>query len=134
MIRSRSRSVFLRLVLALLAAGACPFAWSGTAFAQSASQPSQPGAIERGHHLFNSQCAHCHGEDASAEDDYYNLPQLLIDKNDAFFFATVNKGLPEKGMPPWKDVLKPRQIADLLAYIRSLEREQGLIDNQAPAH
>jgi polar amino acid transport system substrate-binding protein len=134
MIQSRSGTVFSWLVFALLAASAFPFALSGTALAQGASQPSHPGAIEQGRHLFNSQCAHCHGEDASTDDDYYNLPQLMIDKDDAFFFATVNKGLPEKGMPPWKDVLKPRQIVDLLVYIRSLEREQGLIDNQEPAH
>ena len=128
---SRSGGILLRLLPALLATGLLAFAATAPAMAQAAKSAS-PADVEQGHHLFNSQCAHCHGEDAAAEDDYYNLPQLLSDKNDAFFFSTVKKGLPDKGMPPWDNVLKPRQIADLLAYIRSLEREQGLGDNPAP--
>ncbi len=132
MIRWRSGGVCSRPVFALLAAGALALGFCALARAQTAAKPAHPDTIEQGHHLFNSQCAHCHGEDAGAEDEYYNLPQLLIDKNDAFFFATVSKGLPDKGMPPWKDLLKPHDIANLLAYLRSLEREQGLIDNQPP--
>ena len=83
-------------------------------------------AIEQGRSTFNSHCAHCHGEDAAAEDYFYNLPQLLSEKNDAFFFATVSKGIADKGMPPWKGVLKRREIANILAFLRSLEAEQGL--------
>lgn len=104
----------------------------GVALGQTAAKPAHSGAIEAGHRLFNSQCAHCHGEDAGAEDPSYNLPQLLSDQNDKFFFDTVRNGIPDKGMPPWKTVLKHRDIANLLAYLRSLEQEQGLIDNQAP--
>jgi mono/diheme cytochrome c family protein len=117
-------------MLAPLTALAIP--GGASALAQTAAKPAHSGAIEEGHRLFNSQCAHGHGEDAGAEDPYYNLPQLLSDQNDSFFFATVGNGLPDKGMPPWKGLLKHRDIANLLAYLRSLEQEQGLIDNQSP--
>ncbi|HTW88172.1 MAG TPA: cytochrome c [Candidatus Binataceae bacterium] len=125
--RAAARVFFMLAPLAILV-----FLGSLAAFAQTAAKPAHAGAIEAGHSLFNSQCAHCHGEDAGAEDPYYNLPQLLADQNDKFFFDTVSNGMPDKGMPPWKTVLTHRDIGDLLAYLRSLEREQGLLDNQAP--
>lgn len=119
--RAAARMVF---VLAALLASTIP--GGAAAWAQSTAKPAYPGAIEEGHRLFNSQCAHCHGEDAGAEDPNYNLPQLLSDKNDRFFFATVSNGIAAKGMPPWKGILKHRDIANLLAYLRSLEQEQGI--------
>jgi mono/diheme cytochrome c family protein len=91
-----------------------------------AETANSSGAIEQGRSTFNSHCAHCHGEDAAAAEDCYNLPQLLSEKNDAFFFTTVSKGIADKGMPPWKGVLKRREIANILAFLRSLEAEQGL--------
>jgi polar amino acid transport system substrate-binding protein len=84
------------------------------------------GAVHRGRKVFNSNCAHCHGEDAAADDSYYNLPQLLSDKSDAFFFHTVTHGISSKGMPAWGGILKHSQMADVLAFIRSIEKEQGL--------
>jgi polar amino acid transport system substrate-binding protein len=123
--RNRRAAAWIVLVLAALA-----IPGGAAALAQTATKPAHGAALEEGHRLFNSQCAHCHGEDAGADDPFYNLPQLLSDKDDKFFFATVGKGVPDKGMPPWKDVLKPRQITNLLIYLRSLEREQGLIDDQ----
>lgn len=126
------RRAAVQIVFMLVPLTAIAIPGGAAALAQTAAKPAHSGALEEGHRLFNSQCAHCHGEDAGAEDPYYNLPQLLIDKNDAYFFATVGNGIPDKGMPPWKSVLSPRNIADLLAYLRSLQREQGLIDNQPP--
>jgi mono/diheme cytochrome c family protein len=83
-------------------------------------------AIDRGRKVFNSNCAHCHGEDAAATDSYYNLPQLLADKSDAFFFHTVTHGISSKGMPAWGGILKRGQMADVLAFIRAIEKEQGI--------
>lgn len=85
-------------------------------------------AIERGRQTFNGNCAHCHGEDAATDDPYFNLPQLLSDKSDAFFYQTVTNGIDAKGMPPWKTILKLRQMEDILSFLRSVEQEQGLTD------
>ncbi len=96
--------------------------------ASAAAQGHAPDAqaIHRGQTVFNSNCAHCHGEDAAADDSYYNLPQLLSDKNDAFFFHTVTNGIASKGMPAWRGILNRRQMADVLAFIRSIEKDQGI--------
>ncbi len=126
----RRAAALIILMLAPLAVLLIP--GGAAALAQSAAKPAHDSAVEAGHRLFNSQCAHCHGEDAGADDPYYNLPQLMSDKDDHFFFATVGNGIPDKGMPPWKAILKHRDIANLLAYLRSLEREQGLIEDQPP--
>jgi mono/diheme cytochrome c family protein len=102
----------------LLVGGAVPL------FAQSATHKGGDPAAGRA--IFNNRCGHCHGEDAAAEDSFYNLPQLLSDKSDAFFFRTVANGVPDKGMPSWKGVLQRREIADVLAFIRGVEKEQGI--------
>jgi len=132
MTRSARRAAGVRIGAAMLAIAFLALPAIARAGSQSAVRPAHPGEPAAGKRLFNSQCAHCHGEDAGAEDPYYNLPQLMIDKDDAFFFATVKKGLPDKGMPPWENILKPRDLANLLAYIRELEHEQGLLDNPPP--
>ncbi len=98
---------------------------SGGAAGAQAAKSLNAGSIEEGRRVFNTNCAHCHGEDAAAEDSFYNLPQLLSDKRDSFFFAAVTKGIVNKGMPAWKGILKRRDMANILAFLRSLEREQG---------
>jgi hypothetical protein len=51
---------------------------------------------------------------------------LLSDQTDAFFFKTVNQGIEDKGMPPWKGVLERKDQQHVLAFLRNLEKEQGL--------
>ncbi len=115
--------------IAFLLASALFLMAPGRARAESASATSHPRdarAIHRGRKVFNSNCAHCHGEDAAASDSYYNLPQLLADKSDAFFFHTVTHGISSKGMPAWGGILKRGQMADVLAFIRSIEKDEGI--------
>ena len=96
----------------------------GSAGAESAK--AKAAAIEDGRGIFNNNCSHCHGENAASEDSYYNLPQLLSDQTDAFFFKNVNQGIEDKGMPPWKGVLERKDQQHVLAFLRNLEKEQGL--------
>ena len=96
----------------------------GTAAAESSK--AKAAAIEDGRGLFNNNCSHCHGENAAAEDSFYNLPQLLSDQSDAFFYKTVINGIDDKGMPPWKGVLERKELAHILAFLRGLEKDQGL--------
>lgn len=97
---------------------------AGVARAESAK--AKAAAIEDGRGSFNNNCSHCHGENAAAEDSFYNLPQLLSDKSDAYFFKTVNEGIEDKGMPPWKGVLERKEVTNILAFLRGLEKDQGL--------
>ena len=96
-----------------------------------AAKAGDANSIAQGRDTFNSNCAHCHGQDAEAEDPFFNLPQLLSDKTDAFFFTTVSNGIHKVGMPSFKVVLKRRQMADILSYLRSVEADQGLTDNSS---
>ncbi len=94
--------------------------------ARAESAKAKAAAIEDGRGIFNNNCSHCHGENAASEDSYYNLPQLLSDQTDAFFYKTVNEGIDDKGMPPWKGVLERKDEEHILAFLRNLEKEQGL--------
>jgi mono/diheme cytochrome c family protein len=110
-------------VAGLLIAGALSLS-GGTAAAESAK--AKEAAIEDGRGSFNNNCSHCHGENAVAEDSFYNLPLLMSDKSDAFFFKTVSEGMEDKGMPPWKGVIEHKEMAHILAFLRGVEKEQGL--------
>jgi polar amino acid transport system substrate-binding protein len=119
----------------LLAAVALPAALVVLSAAGASARPAKAAnkqAIDRGRETFNSNCAHCHGEDAITDDPFFNLPQLLSDKSDAFFFKTVANGIDAKGMPPWKTILKRHQMEDILSFLRSVEQDQGLTDSGAP--
>lgn len=119
---------YARLLAAISLPAALIFLSAAGAFAGSAKS-AQARAIDRGRHAFNSNCAHCHGEDADNDDPFFNLPQLLADKSDAFFYKTVTNGIEAKGMPSWKGIVKRRQMEDILLFLRSVERQQGLIKN-----
>jgi mono/diheme cytochrome c family protein len=120
------RNGYARLLAAISLPAALILFSAAGAFAGSAKS-TQAAAIKRGRFAFNSNCAHCHGEDANNDDPYFNLPQLLSNKSDAFFYKTVTNGIEAKGMPPWKSVVKRRQMEDILLFLRSVERKQGLI-------
>ena len=120
--------------LAAIALAAALLVLSAAAASAQPSKAAKQQAIDRGHQTFNANCAHCHGEDADTDDPYFNLPQLLSDKSNAFFFKTVSNGIEAKGMPPWKTILKRRQMEDILSFLRSAERDQGLIENSGSSH
>jgi mono/diheme cytochrome c family protein len=114
------------IVAALILSGLCQLG------AQD-SKSATANAVATGRDDFNSNCAHCHGEDAEAEDSFYNLPQLLSDKNDSFFFSTVTNGIAKVGMPAFKRVLKRQEMSNILAYLRSVEADEGLTEEGGPA-
>lgn len=89
----------------------------------------QARAIANGRTVFNTNCAHCHGEDAQAASSYYDLPELLSGKSDAFFFHTVTHGIEVRGMPSWRGVITRHQMVDVLAFLRSVEKQEGITGN-----
>ncbi len=95
----------------------------------SHASDSEAQAIANGRTVFNTNCAHCHGEDAQAASSYYDLPELLSGKSDAFFFHTVTHGIEVRGMPSWRGVITHRQMADVLAFLRSVQKQEGITGN-----
>ena len=78
--------------------------------------------IEKGKNEFMVKCMACHG----------NLGQGLIGPNltDDFWIhgdgsitaivSQINIGVPEKGMPPWKDQIPPDMIENVALYVYSI--------------
>ncbi len=72
---------------------------------------------ERGHRLFDRNCAHCHGDDARGDEG----PSLYdLKKTDARITRIVKEGI--KGeMPKFGAKLNDADIQALIAYLRTLK-------------
>ena len=75
--------------------------------------------------LFSTTCYACHGVsgEGTASGKPLNDPALLARYDDDYFRDVIARGRPDRGMPTWGSVLSPMQIEDLVAFIRSWEKE-----------
>lgn len=101
---------------------------------QSAALP--PASTSRGAALFASYCAACHGAQgrgdgplaANLHDPYVNLRKpgfhSLQRPDDAALARIVRHGLPPTSMPG-HEWLTDQQVADLVAYVKTLPKEIG---------
>lgn len=80
-----------------------------------------PARLAAGKATFASTCASCHREDAGGNigpnltDDYWihgGQPLQVLN--------TVTTGVLDKGMPAWGEVLKPEDVANVVAYVLTL--------------
>jgi len=91
--------------------------WPGTN-----GSPTQAAAVlskdaERGHTLFEKNCAHCHGEDARGDEgpDLHNLRL-----SDARIAKRITEGI--KGeMPSFAKKFNDADVQALIAFVRSLK-------------
>jgi cytochrome c oxidase cbb3-type subunit 3 len=81
-----------------------------------------PARLARAREKFNSTCSPCHRADGGGiigpnlTDEYWihgGQPLQIL--------TTVTQGVPDKGMPAWGQVLKPDEVADLVAYVLTLQ-------------
>ena len=81
-----------------------------------------PARVAAGKTTFVTTCAPCHREDGGGSigpnltDDYWlhgGRPSQLL--------KTVTEGVADKGMPAWGAVLKPDQVAAVVAYVTTLK-------------
>ena len=112
---------------------------SATGFAQTASKAPQgsllprdsvDAAVFRGGLVFANYCVTCHGINADGNGRaarlYNPKPANLrmSDKNDTYFGLIIRRGGAALGrsefMPTWEAELTNEQIADLVAYLRSI--------------
>lgn len=113
--------------LVLLAGGAL---WLG---ATAAEKPRD--AVAEGRKLFIAKgCAACHKADGSGgikltgnpTPNWRDLKRMAdTTYDDAYLRDCITNGKPKSGMVPWKKQLKPAQIDDLIALIRSFAREEA---------
>lgn len=81
------------------------------------------GSAANGKALFDVHCVTCHGTpDQRATAVHLANPALLASATDAFLRVAVERGRPGTPMEPFAGRLAPQEIADVLAYVRSLAR------------
>jgi mono/diheme cytochrome c family protein len=100
---------------------------SAKAPAKKSSNGANAAAVERGKELFDKKCAICHYADNGQKKIGPGLKGLskrgTFTVNDNKVTDESLKTWIENGdtqMPPFKDVLEPAQIKDLIAYVKTL--------------
>jgi cytochrome c oxidase cbb3-type subunit 3 len=80
-----------------------------------------PAVIAAGQAIFKQNCVACHRADAGGNvgpnltDDYWLHGNKIGD-----LFKTVKYGVLAKGMPTWEKVLSPKQISDVVNFVKSI--------------
>jgi len=85
--------------------------------------PVAAGDPARGHTSYVARCQSCHG-DATERGPYVMLanPAFLAAASDPFLQHAIVAGRPGTAMPAFAATLGPQEIADVVAYLRSLAR------------
>jgi cytochrome c oxidase cbb3-type subunit 3/ubiquinol-cytochrome c reductase cytochrome c subunit len=85
------------------------------------------GDTKKGKAIYDSQCMQCHGT-ATRRVNAVHLanPVLLATASDAFLRYAVEAGRPGTLMLGWKGRLAPKQIDDVVAYVRSMAVAPGV--------
>lgn len=79
-------------------------------------------ALTKGQMLYTGKCMPCHGKAGEG-----GIGPNLTDKywihggSPTDIYLTIKNGVPEKGMIPWKNELRPRDIQEIASYIISIQ-------------
>jgi mono/diheme cytochrome c family protein len=124
----RGGLVFAVVVLAASASGAAFAAGEAATNPVPSSNPlsGEPEAIDKGHELYATWCAQCHGPRADGVSERWGsyAADLRVFWRGYDEFVTITKeGRPDKQMPPWEGVLNEDQIAQIGAYLETLAME-----------
>jgi len=85
-----------------------------------------PGNAKSGKVLYETLCMRCHGTPIQRSSAVHLAnPVLLATASDAFLRWAVESGRPPTSMIPWKGALRPAQIDDVIAYVRSMAVPPG---------
>jgi cytochrome c oxidase cbb3-type subunit 3 len=86
-----------------------------------ASMAKDPGLVERGHVVFVKNCASCHSDKGQGlvgpnlTDTFQIHGSTRLD-----LYATIQNGVPDKGMLSWGPVLPPEELAAVTAFVTTL--------------
>jgi mono/diheme cytochrome c family protein len=88
----------------------------------------EAGNPAKGKPVFEKNCVPCHKSDgtggmklqpAGNPSRNFRDPAFWKGKTDAQLQLAIETGFPKSGMVPWKGVLKPQEIRDVIAYLRA---------------
>ncbi len=88
---------------------------------KTGSQGSSPEDLAAGGHFYSTECAYCHGpRGEGGRGTALARPRLPHAPDDEALAAVIESGIPDTEMPGhW---FSPREIAQLVAYVRTLGR------------
>ena len=78
-----------------------------------------------GRTLFNVHCSHCHGPNAFQGErrrDLRRLRRRYREDMTAVFLKTALNGRPEKGMPPWQDVISEEELWKIFTFLETVQQ------------
>ena len=90
------------------------------------------GNAAKGKGVFMKNCMVCHNADGSGGKKLtatgnpsrdFRDPKYWAERTDTQIRETINKGVVKSGMIAWKGILKPQEIEDVMAYIRTFARK-----------
>lgn len=129
----RRHAVGVVAFVAVLSVSAC--AGGGTDPAEPNPVLAGTGEVAAGEELYAANCAECHGVDAADTDQGPAfLDEVYVPSHhaDGAFLAAVRTGVRphhwDFGPMPPKPGLSDQDVADIVAYVRSLQREAGIIE------
>jgi mono/diheme cytochrome c family protein len=76
-----------------------------------------PELVATGHEYYDMSCSHCHGDDATGDDDGPDLHDLRI--SNARMAVAIKKGIKDQ-MPTFAKKYNDAQIKALVSYLRTL--------------
>lgn len=114
-------------------------------FAASSSAFAAAGDKENGKKIYERKCIWCHGKEGAGNgpagsgsflnppprdftSGIYKFKTTPFDEilpNDEDIFRMIADGMPDSSMPGWKDILKEKEMWDLVAYIKTFAGFEG---------
>jgi mono/diheme cytochrome c family protein len=126
----------LVLLVAVLALGAAALVWfrpAPSATVVDVSVPALSAQAERGAAAFATNCAACHGADAAGSENGPPLVHRIYEPShhaDGSFHIAVRQGVRAHhwgfGDMPAQPHLTNVEVADIVAYVRELQRANGI--------
>ena len=92
----------------------------------------KPGDPAKGKGVFMKNCMVCHNHDGSGGKKLtpngnpsrdFREAKFWSERTDAQIRDTINKGVAKSGMIAWKGILKPSEIEDVMAYIKTFAKK-----------
>ena len=97
----------------------------------SALTAASPGdtPVERGRVVFEQRCVPCHGAQGRGDGYPFLKPPpadltafAVRNKTDADLLITIRHGHPDTAMGSWRFTLTEKEVWDVLAYVRTLQK------------
>src|SRR5688572_10993772 len=93
--------------------------------ALSAKQNQTQGAHDGARKQFQTLCSRCHGADGNGGEMGPPIVTGIVARSDAELMTVIRDGRPANGMPPFGAAITDRDMAPLVAFLRTLRPPRG---------